>query len=169
MRPLPDEFAPYYNRYISLINDDIISRLAEQQQRFAAYIRNIPADKADYAYAEGKWTVRQVLGHIIDTERIMAYRALCVARRDTTPLPGFEQDDYVAVADVTQRSLASYADEFETVRAANMFLFRSLDKDTLLCRGTASGHPVSVRALLYIIAGHLEHHIALFEERYWKP
>ena len=167
MKPQQDEFAPYYNTYISLIGDDVLDLLEQQAQTFTEYIRNIPEDKADYAYAEGKWTVRQVLGHIIDTERIMAYRALCIARQDTTPLPGFEQDDYVAVADVSDRSLASYAEEFEAVRKSNLYLFRSFEEEALNCRGTASEQPVSVRALLYIVAGHLEHHIRIFEERYW--
>ncbi len=98
----------------------------------------------------------------------MAYRALRVGRGDTTPLPGFEQDDYVAIADVSKRSLASYADEFATLRAANLFLFRSFDADALSRRGTASEQPVSVRALLYIVAGHLEHHIRIFDERYFQ-
>lgn len=167
MKPQQDEFAPYYNKYIGLIDEDVLGLLEKQADTFPAYIRNIPEDKADYAYADGKWTVRQVLGHIIDTERIMAYRALCIARQDTTPLPGFEQDDYVAVSEVSRRSLASYADEFEAVRKSNLFLFRSFDEQSLNCRGTASEQPVSVRALLYIVAGHLKHHIHIFEERYW--
>ncbi len=168
MRPQQEEFAPYYDRYISLIGDDVLEVLATQQQYFADYIRRIPEAQADYAYAEGKWTVKQALGHILDTERIMAYRALRVGRGDTTPLPGFEQDDYVAIADVSKRSLASYADEFATLRAANLFLFRSFDADALSRRGTASEQPVSVRALLYIVAGHLEHHIRIFDERYFQ-
>ncbi|PSK94987.1 DinB family protein [Taibaiella chishuiensis] len=168
MRPQQDEFAPYYDKYISLIGEDVLAVLAAQQQSFTDYIRRIPEAQADYAYAEGKWTVKQALGHIIDTERIMAYRALRVGRGDTTPLPGFEQDEYVALADLSQRSLASYADEFAAVRAANLFLFRSFDAATLTRRGTASEQPVSVRALLYIVAGHLEHHIRIFDERYFQ-
>lgn len=167
MKPQQDEFAPYYNRYVSLIDGDVLDLLEQQAGTFTAYIRNIPEDKADYAYAEGKWTVRQALGHIIDTERIMAYRALRIARQDTTPLPGYEQDDYVTVSDVSDRSLSSYAEEFEVVRKSNMFLFRSFKEEALNCKGIASEQPVSVRALLYIVAGHLEHHIRIFEERYW--
>lgn len=167
MKPQQDEFAPYYNRYVSLIDGDVLDLLEQQAGTFTAYIRNIPENKADYAYAEGKWTVRQALGHIIDTERIMAYRALRIARQDTTPLPGYEQDDYVTVSDIGDRSLSSYAEEFEVVRKSNMFLFRSFKEEALNCKGIASEQPVSVRALLYIIAGHLEHHIRIFEERYW--
>lgn len=168
MKPQQDEFAPYYNTYIKLIGEDVLGLLDEQGRTFTAYIRNIPEDKADYAYAEGKWTVRQVLGHIIDTERVMAYRALRIARQDKTPIPGFEQDDYVAVSEVDNRSLVSFAEEFEAVRKSNMFLFRNLDETALNSRGTASDQPVSVRALLYIVAGHLQHHINIFEDRYWK-
>jgi uncharacterized damage-inducible protein DinB len=166
MRPDPDEFAPYYDRYISLVGGSVREALGQQLETFSQYIRSIPDEKANFAYAPGKWTVKEVIGHVIDTERIMAYRALRIARGDQTPLAGFEQDDYAARGHFSTRALADLAMEFETLRRANLALFDSFDQAMLLERGTASGHPVSVRALLYIIAGHALHHHAILKERY---
>jgi hypothetical protein len=166
-KPLPAEYAPYYANYIILADVDIITTLHQQAEAFPAYLRNIPTHLQDYRYAAGKWTVKEVVGHIIDTERIMAYRALRIARADETPLPGFEQDAYVPVNKVASRGLDNLADEFAALRKANMFLIDSFGEEELARMGTASGYPVSVKALLFIMAGHVQHHVNIFEERYF--
>lgn len=166
-KPLPAEYAPYYANYIALADVDIITTLHNQAEAFPAYLRDIPAHLHEYSYAAGEWTAKEVAGHIIDTERIMAYRALRIARKDATPLPGFDQDVYVPVNKVASRSLDNLADEFAALRKANMYLVDSFGKEELACMGTASGYPISVKALLFIMAGHVQHHLNIFEERYF--
>src|SRR5262249_8916519 len=124
------------------------------------------ADKADHAYAEGKWTVKEVLGHIIDAERIFVYRALRFARADTTDLPSFDENTYVANGGFGARSLESMTREFEAVRRATIAFAECLSAESLVRRGTANGKQISVRALLYIVAGHAEHHVGLLRSRY---
>jgi len=121
--------------------------------------------KADYAYADGKWTVKQVLGHMADTERVFAYRALAFSR-EAIELPGFDQDVYMEKATFNTRNLEDIADEFKTVRESSLYLFRSLSDEQQIQKGIASGNPVSVRALAYMIAGHEMHHIKILKERY---
>lgn len=166
MQLAASEYAPYYERYISRVTGDILDELKEQPAALAAFIHNIPPEKGDYAYAPGKWTLKEVLGHILDTERIMAYRALRIARNDQTPLPGFEENDYAAAARYSERDLESLLEEFELLRRSNLFLFESFSAEELKRSGTASGQTVSVRALLYIIVGHVKHHRMIIEERY---
>ena len=165
-RPQPDEFDPYYATYINTVSENVLGELEHQAISFPAFLKQIPDIKAYYAYAEGKWTVKEVVGHMIDTERIMAYRALRIARNDQTPLASFEENDYVANASFNDRSLESLAEEFEAVRIANIHLFKHLTEDELIRKGTASNKPVSVRALLYILVGHVNHHRNIIEERY---
>jgi hypothetical protein len=160
------EYAPYYEQYIKTVSGEILEELHDQLPSFRSFIDTLPEDKGDFAYAPGKWTIKEVLGHIIDTERIMAYRALRIARNDNTAIPGFDQDDYVMHSRYEARSLASLADEFEAVRKSNLFLFDSFSNDELLRLGTASEKTVSVRALGYIIVGHIKHHARILEERY---
>ncbi len=167
-RPQPEEFGIFYQKYIDKVSDDVLAELADQLDQFSEFIDAIPVEKADFAYAEGKWTVKELIGHVLDTERIMCYRMLRIGRGDTTPLPGFEENDYVANAHFADRSLASFAAEFRALRAANLYLFRSLNETELDRAGTASGCPISTRALLFIVAGHLNHHWKLLEERYLK-
>src|SRR5687768_8854544 len=150
-RPQPDEFDPYYGTYINTVSENVLGELEHQAIAFSTFLKQIPDIKAYYAYAEGKWSVKEVVGHMIDTERIMAYRALRIARNDQTPLASFEENDYVANATFNDRSLASLAEEFEAVRISNIYLFKHLSEDELNRRGTASNKPVSVRALLYIL------------------
>ena len=126
----------------------------------------MPPDKLTYRYAENKWTIKEILVHIMDDERIYAYRALRIARNDKTPLPGFEQDDYVPFSKANQRSLASILREYKTVRQATVSLFTSFNMEDLLRIGTANDHPVSVRALAWHIAGHELHHLNIIKERY---
>ena len=166
-KPLETEYASYYGKYISLVSDgNIVYTLTEQLGETLSAWRAIPADKAEHRYEPGKWSVKEVLGHIIDTERIMAYRALRIARGDKTALPGFEQDDFVAGGDWSNRTIADLADEFETVRKSNLHLLRNLTDDAWKQVGTASDNPISARALAYIIAGHTLYHQEILRERY---
>jgi hypothetical protein len=160
------EYAPFYHTYVKTVGEDVVADLNRQLLSIPQFIRNIPAQKEDYAYAPGKWTVKEVFGHLIDTERVMAYRALRIARADETPLAGFEENDYAAQSHYHERSMESLAAEFEVLRKSNMFLFESFNDEELKRMGTASGKNVSVRALLFIVAGHVNHHKRILEERY---
>ncbi len=167
MNPLKsDEYPAIYSEYIETIAGDVMDLLSEQITAFPEFLAAIPPGKSEYAYAEGKWTIKEVVGHIIDTERIMAYRALRFARNDTKELIGFEADDFVANARFNERSLASFAEEFVLVRKSNLMLFRSFNDHELSRKGIASERLISVRAFLYIIAGHLNHHRNIIRERY---
>jgi hypothetical protein len=165
-RPQADEFAPYYATYINTVSENVLGELEHQVTSFPKFLKLISDEKAYYAYAEAKWTVKEVVGHMIDTERIMAYRALRIARNDKTPLASFEENDYVANAAFNDRSLQSLSEEFAALRAANVYFFKSLMDEEYDRKGTASDKTVSVRALLYIIVGHVNHHWRIIEERY---
>lgn len=161
------EFNPYYKGYINnAADEDIVKGLRQNIVKCVEFYGNIHDEKHDYAYAEGKWTVKEVLLHVIDTERIFAYRALRISRNDATPMAGFEQDDYVLNSDTTKRSLESLIREYKTVRAASISLFESISQDNLMNIGTASNSPISVRAIGYILTGHENHHNRILEERY---
>lgn len=166
MRPTEEEYAPYYKEYIAIVDGDVWSLLREQAISFPGFIRNIPAGREQYAYAPEKWTLKEVIGHVLDTERIMAYRLLRIARKDRTPLAGFDEKSYVANARTGERSLERLAGEFNSIRESNLYLFEALNEEELGYTGQASGYGVSVRALLYIIAGHLQHHKRVIEKRY---
>lgn len=166
-RPETDEYAPYYGKYIALVPDgDIAATLAAQLEDTLALLRSISEAQGSYAYAPGKWSIRELLGHLIDTERVFAYRALCIGRNDKTPLPGFEQDDYVANTDFNARTLGSLIDEFAAVRQANLQLFKHFTDAEWQRRGTASEKEVSTRALAYIVAGHELYHRDILKTRY---
>jgi hypothetical protein len=166
-RPAADEYAPYYGRYIVQVpNGDLCRILADQLGETLALIRSIPEARGTHRYAPGKWSIKEVLGHVCDTERIMGYRALRIARGDATPLPGFEQDDYIPAGGFDRRTLADLSDELSAVRQATLQLFRHLDPTALARRGTASGNPITPRALAYIIAGHERHHVAGLKAQY---
>lgn len=163
----PTEYHPYFATYLGYIDDlSWRSSLDESEAQLLEYLTNVSEDRTNYAYAPGKWTIAQALQHIIDTERIFAYRALRIGRGDTTPLPGFEQNDYAAIANVTDRRFRDMIDEFRLVRASTTALFKSFTKEDLLRVGTMSGGPASVRALGFIISGHVYHHAKLYRERY---
>ncbi len=167
MRPRTGDNNPYYDRYISLIGDgDIIETLEEQRKTSEKSLNTFTEEQGNYSYANGKWTVKEVLGHVIDTERIMAYRALAFARNEDQSLPGFEQDDYVAESNFNKRSLVDMINEFRTVRESNIILFKSFDEEILDRRGTASESEVTVLALIYIIAGHEKHHMKILRKKY---
>ncbi len=167
MRPGTGDNNPYYDRYISLIgDDDIIEVLEEQRKTSEKFLKTFTEKQGNYSYADGKWTMKEVLGHVIDTEKIMAYRALAFARGEKQSLPGFEQDDYVAESNFNNRSLADLINEFLTVRDSNIILFKSFDEKILNRRGIASESEVTVLALIYIIAGHEKHHMKILRKKY---
>ena len=167
MKPEPTEYAPYYEKYVSLVPaGDIAATLAAQLDTTLTLWRSVPEELGTHAYAPGKWSIKEMMGHVIDTERIMAYRALRIARGDKTALPGFEQDDFVANTDWSARTIADLADEFEAVRKSNLILFRNLTDAAWKQIGTASDNPISARALAYIIAGHELYHQEILRERY---
>lgn len=166
-RPGADEFNPFYAGYVGSVPDgDVVARLESELETGLAFYDALPADRRDHRYAEGKWTVREVLGHVVDTERIFSYRLMCMARGDETPLPGMDQDDYMDGADFAGRSWGSLRAEYEHLRRANVALVSSLGADEFDRRGTASGFPVSVRALVWILAGHEIHHREVIAARY---
>lgn len=166
-RPQADEHVPYYGRYIALVPDgDLISILQDQMEDTSRVLRAIPIEMADHAYSEGKWTVKEVIGHMGDVERIMSYRALRFARADATELPGFDENTYVPAANFGRRTVDDLVDELVAVRAATIHLLRPLDDAALARRGAANGAEISVRALAYIIAGHERHHMSVLRERY---
>jgi hypothetical protein len=164
--PQAEEFPIFYKGYVDTVSDDVLAELEQQIESFSALLKNVPKEKASFAYAEGKWTIKELAGHVIDTERIMAYRALRIGRNDATPLPGFEENDYVANAHFADRSLENLADEFAALRKANMYLIRSLNDIEIDRSGISNDKPISVRALIFIMAGHVNHHVAILKQRY---
>ncbi len=167
-RPEPGEYAPFYETYVGLIQgNDIVPILESQRLQMIQQFAGRSERDGNFRYAPGKWTVKEVLGHVNDAERIFSYRALRIARGDQTPLSGFEQDDYVKAGGFGERSLAELAEEFAHVRSASVALFRSLGKEAWTLRGVASNHQVSVRAMAFIVAGHELHHRRILEERYF--
>jgi hypothetical protein len=167
-RPQPDEYAQYYARYISLVEgEDILSTLDQQRRDTMMLLSGRDEQDGDFRYAPEKWSAKEVLGHICDTERVFAYRALRISRADTTPLEGFEQDDYVRNGPFANRPLADLVEDFIAVRRATLSLLRNLDEAAWMRRGTANKNEVSVRGIAYIIAGHELHHRRILEEKYF--
>ncbi|MFZ3264930.1 MAG: DinB family protein [Terriglobales bacterium] len=168
-RPEPAEYDPYYERYISLVKgDEIVTTLKTQTQDTRALLSPLSSQQAERRYAPGKWSVKEVLGHMNDTERILSYRALRIGRGDKTPIEGFEQDDYVPNGRFDRRTLEDLLDEFITIRAATVQLFSHFDAAAAERHGTANQKQISARALAYIIAGHELHHRRILEEKYLK-
>ncbi len=166
-RPEKNEYAEYYDRYVSLVDEtDIVAVLQNQLVEMQNLFAGISEEKGVYAYAEGKWTIKELIGHLSDGEKIFAYRALRISRADQTPMEGFEQDGYVENADFNSRQLADLAEEFTLLRRANNLFFKSLTAEAWRRRGTASGAEVSVRALGFIMVGHVRHHANILRERY---
>jgi hypothetical protein len=168
-KPLPGEYNSFYEKYVSLVAPgDLVQTLTSQWDETRALFASIPEERGAYRYAPGKWSIKEMLGHMMDSERIMSYRAMRIARGDTTPLPGFEQDDYVRNANLDRVSLAALIAEFDAVRRATTLLFQNLSPDACSRLGTANTHPVTVRALAWIIAGHELHHRAILKDRYLR-
>ena len=167
IRPASGEYPPYTINYISLVPDgDIVATLGKQLDEMLALIRSISESRGDFRYEEGKWSIKEVIGHIIDGERIFAYRALRFARGDETPLSGFEQDDYVRNGGFDKRTLSDLANEYEHVRQSTIALFSNLDEEAWVRLGLSNNNPASVRALAFMIAGHERHHIEILRSRY---
>jgi uncharacterized damage-inducible protein DinB len=168
-KPQPGEYAPYAATYVNKVpNGPVLEILDYLKESTYNFFSRMTAEQADYAYAEGKWTLKQVLGHMIDTERFFSFRAFCFSRGDKSPLPGFEQDDYVLNANFDARSIQDLANEFKVVRESSLYIYSSLSPEQQLLIGTASNHPVSVRALVYMTIGHEIHHLDIVKSRYIK-
>lgn len=166
-RPAADEFFEYYGKYIDKVpGEDALSALSSQIPETLGLLRPVTEEKALHRYAPGKWSIKEVVGHLADSERVFAYRALRFGRGDATPLPGFEENQYVPAGHFDLRPLSDVIDEYAAVRAASIALFRGLDAEALVRRGSANGKSVSVRALAWIAAGHELHHRGLLVERY---
>ena len=166
-RPSDTEYASYFGRYVGLVPDgEILGTLAGQISGTLATLRRVSDDDSLKRYAEGKWSIREVVGHMIDTERIFAYRALRIARNDQTNLPGFEQDDYIPAAQFDRRPWPGLLEEFEAVRHSNVLMFRGLHEEAWERQGMSNGKLLSVRAAAYVIAGHERHHMKVLREQY---
>jgi uncharacterized damage-inducible protein DinB len=165
-RPEPDEFFEYYGRYIGLSGDDAMATLRASAAATPRLLSGVTEPQAMFRYAPGKWSVKQVLGHILDAERVFMYRALTFARADETPVPGFEEDDWMAASTFDRRTLNDIVEEYVAVRAATLALAASFDEVALTRRGTASGRTMSTRAAIHCVAGHELHHVAILKERY---
>jgi hypothetical protein len=167
-RPQAGEYAPYYERYISLVNGiDILATLDQQRREMMLLLSGRDEKDGDFRYAPGKWSAKEVLGHVCDAERVFAYRALRFSRADATPIEGFEQDDYVRNGPFANRPLCDLIEDFISVRRSTLSLLRNLDEAAWMRRGVANKNEVTVRALAYIIAGHELHHRRILEEKYF--
>jgi hypothetical protein len=165
-RPTDSEYDQYYAGYIARIDGDVRAVLEEQKDLLRRLAKRIPPERETYRYSEGKWSIREVIGHMTDGERVFGYRAFCISRGDQTPLPGFDENRYIADSDYDNRSLHDLIDELIAARDLNLHTFRRLSDEAWSRMGTASGYPVSVRALAYITAGHLMHHVDVLASRY---
>jgi hypothetical protein len=167
IRPDASEYVEYYGRYVSLVPEsDVVKAMTNQVSQTLAYLRSLPASAGDKRYAPDKWSVKEVVGHVIDIERVFGHRALFFARNVAGPLPGIEQDDWMKVVNFGTRTLEDLADEFETVRKSSLYFFRHLDDDAWVRRGIASEREFTVRAIAYIILGHERHHLEILKARY---
>jgi hypothetical protein len=166
-RPQEGEYNSYYQRYIDLATEeDVVGALDAQAHETAKLLGGLSEEQAASRYEPDKWSIKQLVGHVTDTERIFAYRALWIARGETTPLPGFEQEPFVQSGGFDDRSMRDLADEFAAVRRANVMMLRALPESSWRRIGTASDSPVSVRALAFIMLGHERHHLRILRERY---
>lgn len=167
LKPETAEFDPYYDKYISLVTEpDLLKVLEGQPDELDSLLGSLDEERGRYAYAEGKWTIKEVMSHLIDGERIFAYRILRISRGDKTPIEGFEQDGYIENSYANERSFDDLLDEFRLQRTANLRLLKNFREDDWARMGTSSEKPISVRALGFIMAGHIRHHIRIFRERY---
>jgi hypothetical protein len=167
-RPAPDEFAPFYAGYVSRVPNgtDPVLLMREQLDRLPVLFANVSPKKAGFRYAPGKWSVREVVGHLCDTERVFSYRMMRIARGDETPLPGFDENVYVPAGAFDARPLGNLVAEWVAIRNATLALVHGLPPDAWQRRGTANGAPITARALLYITPGHVQHHLGILKDRY---
>ncbi|WP_366183464.1 DinB family protein [Flavobacterium ovatum] len=161
------EYSNYFLTYINALeNEDLIEDLEISLHQFIKFVQNIPMEKFDFRYAEGKWTIKDIIQHLIDVERIFSYRAMRISRNDQTALPGFDENNYIINTNANARGIQDLLAELSAVRFSTLFLFKSLSQEQLIIKGTASGSTVSVRALGFLIIGHQKHHQNVFQERY---
>jgi DinB superfamily len=166
-RPLENEYAPYFQSYVDQVSEnDIMHVLRSELDELDVLLGRVPPEKETYAYGEGKWTIREIVGHLIDGERVFGYRALCIARGEKQNLPGFDQDDYMLTAPYNHVELEDLLSEMRLVRLSNIAMFRTLDEEAWGRIGTANGNEVTVRALAFVMGGHLRHHMNVLRERY---
>jgi uncharacterized damage-inducible protein DinB len=166
-RPTSGEYAPYYARYVGTVPDgDLLEVLERQGRETVALLQSIDETKSQFRYAPGKWSIREVVGHLTDAERVFTYRALSFARGSTSPLPSFDEKEWANMSTAASRSLSDLIEEFRAVRAATLALFRSFSNDEFARSGIASDNPVTVRALAYITAGHERHHQGVLRDKY---
>lgn len=166
-RPNDSEYAPSYSGYIGQVaEDEIVPVLRSQPDGLDVLLARTPADRETFRYAEGKWSIREIVGHLIDGERVFGYRAFCIARGESRNLPGFDQDEYMLTAPYDQIDLEDLLSEFRLVRLGNLAMLRSLDEAAWGRVGTANDSPVSVRAIAFIMAGHVRHHMGVLREHY---
>lgn len=167
VKPQKEEYDPYYERYVSLVDEsNLVDTLAAQVAEIETMFRSIPEDRGTFAYADGKWTIKELFSHLIDGERMFMYRIFRIARGDKTPIEGFEQDGYIENSHANTRTFIDLTAEFTALRNANVHFFRNLREDDWLRTGTANNAEISVRALAFIMAGHIRHHVAILKERY---
>lgn len=170
LRPQSSEYPAYYEQYISKVQgEDLIKTMQATHRETQTFIGGLTEEQLQYRYAEGKWTIKEIIGHLTDAERIFAYRMLRFARKDTTDLPGFEENDYVAASNANYRSIHDLLAEYTVVRAGTLSLIGSFTDEMLAASGTANKNAISVRSLCYIVCGHELHHLAIIKERYIKP
>jgi uncharacterized damage-inducible protein DinB len=166
-RPNLSRIPEWFHRYVNQVpENDLMEAMKKQTPSFIKFFEDIPADKRDYRYAEGKWTIKEMLQHIIDAERVFAYRGLCIARKDASPLPGFDENDYADNAKADKRDWNEMMEEFKAVRRSSEILFGSFDDEQLENTGTANNNPIYVLAIGYVLVGHVNHHVSILKERY---
>ena len=166
-QPLESEYAPYYHGYISQVSEEeILPVLRSQLDALDLLLGRVTPDRETFRYAEGKWSIREIVGHLIDAERVFGYRGFCMARGERQNLPGFEQNDYILTAPYDRIDLEDLLSEFRLVRLSNIAMFRTLDEEAWMRMGTANDNQVSVRALAFIMAGHVRHHMGVLREKY---
>ena len=166
-RPTPGEYAPYHATYVAMVPDgDVLATLKKQHGETLRMLARIGEKKSQHRYAPGKWSIREVIGHMIDAERVFTYRALTFARADRNQLPGFDENMWASSSNAGSRTLKSLVDELKSVRAATLALFRGFNEEQLARTGVASGQQVSVRGLVYVTTGHERHHAKILRERY---
>jgi hypothetical protein len=166
-RPAQTEYDPYYQGYISLVpEEEIIPALENQMDELSKLFESVPEERGTFAYDDAKWTIKEVLSHVIDGERMFAYRALRIARGDKTPIEGFEQDGYIENSHANHRTIGELIEEFTLLRKANLMFFENLEDEDWIRIGTANDVEISVRSLAWIMVGHVRHHVAILKERY---
>jgi uncharacterized damage-inducible protein DinB len=167
-RPSKNDYAPFYDGYVNNVTDDAITVLEKQLETTGSLLNSISEEKSDFRYAEGKWSIKELVGHLIDTERVMAFRALSFSRGEKQPLPGFDEQEYIAESNYSNRKFSDLISELKLLRKANLTMFKNFSEEMLNKRGIANNYEVTVLALLFIIAGHEAHHIRILKERYLK-